>query len=108
LEIVNRFQVSESARNPGKAKGGYHKTRDEALEGAWSGEYQTIVVSAIDRVTREGAEGNLRIIRQFRERGCTLLSVRERWLNSSPEIADVLVAFAGWSALSALRPPHRV
>ena len=53
---------------------------------------------ALDRMTREGAEGALRLIRQFRERACTVLSVQEPWLNASPEIADVLVAFAGWMA----------
>ena len=52
----------------------------------------------LDRLTRGGAEDALRLIRQFRERGCTLLSVKEWWLNSSPEITDVLVAFAGWMA----------
>ena len=39
------------------------------------------------------------MIRQFRQRGVTLVSrPREPWLNGSPEIADVLVAFAGWMA----------
>jgi len=48
------------------------------------------------RRVQEGAEGALRIIRQFRERGCTVVSVKESWLNGSPEVQDVLVAFAGW------------
>lgn len=37
-------------------------------------------------------------MRQFRERHCLLLSVKESWLNASPEVQDVLVAFAGWMA----------
>jgi DNA invertase Pin-like site-specific DNA recombinase len=98
LNIVRRFEVSESAWNGGKAGGEYKKTLKEAMEGAWAGEYSVIVVWALDRATREGAEGALRLIRQFKEKGCTLLSVKETWLNSSPEIADVLVAFAGWMA----------
>jgi DNA invertase Pin-like site-specific DNA recombinase len=40
----------------------------------------------------------LRLIRQFRERGCTIVSVKESWLNGAPEVQDVLVAFAGWMA----------
>jgi putative DNA-invertase from lambdoid prophage Rac len=55
-----------------------------------------IVVWALDRISRNGAEDVLRLIRQFRERGCILLSVQESWLNTTPEIQDVLVAFAGW------------
>lgn len=53
---------------------------------------------ALDRITREGAEGALRIIRQFRERGCTVVSVKESWLNGSAEVQDVLIAVAGWMA----------
>jgi putative DNA-invertase from lambdoid prophage Rac len=45
-----------------------------------------------------GAEDALRIIRQFRQRGCTVVSVKESWLNAAPEVQDVLVAFAGWMA----------
>lgn len=57
-----------------------------------------LIVWALDRITREGAEGALRVIRQFRERGCTVVSVQESWLNGSPEVQDVLIAFAGWQA----------
>jgi putative DNA-invertase from lambdoid prophage Rac len=57
-----------------------------------------IIVWALDRITRLGAEDALKLIRQFRERGVTLVSVRESWLNGSPEVQDVLVAFAGWMA----------
>ena len=31
-------------------------------------------------------------------RGCTVVSVKESWLNGSPEVQDILVAFAGWQA----------
>jgi DNA invertase Pin-like site-specific DNA recombinase len=58
-------------------------------------------VWALDRIVRDeesGAETALRIIRQFRERGCTVVSVQESWLNGSPEVQDILVAFAGWMA----------
>jgi DNA invertase Pin-like site-specific DNA recombinase len=53
---------------------------------------------ALDRLTRAGAEETLALLRRFRERGVTVLSVQEPWLNSSPDIADVLVAFHGWIA----------
>jgi putative DNA-invertase from lambdoid prophage Rac len=98
LDVVRRFEVSDSAWNGGKDGGTYKATLKQALDMAWAGEFDTIVVWALDRITREGAEGALRIIRQFRERGCTVLSVKESWLNASPEVQDVLVAFAGWMA----------
>lgn len=98
LDVVRRFEVADSAWKGGRDGGVYRRTLLEALDGAWRGEYSVLVVWSLDRITREGAEGALRIIRQLRERGCTLLSVRESWLNGSPEVQDVLVAFAGWMA----------
>ena len=78
--------------------GEYRRTLKQALDDAHQGKFAVIVVWALDRITREGAEGALRIIRQFRERGCAVVSVKESWLNGSPEVQDVLVAFAGWMA----------
>jgi DNA invertase Pin-like site-specific DNA recombinase len=98
FQVVRTFTVADSAWNGGKDNGEYRATLQAALDGAWAGEYEVLIVWALDRITREGAEGALRIIRMFRERGCTVLSVKESWLNSSPEVADVLVAFAGWMA----------
>lgn len=97
-EIVHRYQVSESAWNGGTDVGEYRATMRRALDDAWQGEFGVLIVWALDRITREGAEGALRTLRQFRERGCTVVSVKESWLNGSPEIQDVLVAFAGWVA----------
>jgi DNA invertase Pin-like site-specific DNA recombinase len=97
-EIAVRYEVSESAWNGGKAGGEYQATLKRALDDAWAGKFAVLIVWALDRITREGAEGALRIIRLFRERNCILLSVKESWLNGSPEVQDVLVAFAGWMA----------
>jgi len=96
--IGARYEVSESACNGGKDAGDYRGALSQALDDAWAGKFSVLIVWALDRITREGAEGALRIIRQFRERGCTVISVKESWLNGSPEIQDVLVAFAGWQA----------
>ena len=97
-EFAARYEASESAWHGGKDGGEYRRTLKQALDDAHAGKFSVLIVWALDRITREGAEGALRIIRQFRERGCTVVSVKESWLNSSPEIQDVLVAFAGWMA----------
>lgn len=97
-DIVETFTVDDSAWKDGEGGPEYKRQLKAALDGAWQGRYKVIIVWALDRITRLGAEDALRLIRQFRERGCTLLSVQEQWLNGSPEIVDVLVAFAGWQA----------
>lgn len=56
----------------------------------------TLLLDRIVRDDESGAEAALRIFRQFRQRGCMVVSVKESWLNGSPEVQDVLVAFAGW------------
>jgi DNA invertase Pin-like site-specific DNA recombinase len=95
--LARTFTVSDSAwKNGGGPE--YLAALADALEAAHRGEFSVLVVWSLDRICRTGAEDALRIIRKFRERGCTLVSVKESWLNSSPEITDVLVAFAGWQA----------
>jgi DNA invertase Pin-like site-specific DNA recombinase len=96
--ITERYQVSDSAWKDGKGGPEYRAAIQQVLDDAWAGKFSVLIVWALDRITREGAEGALRIIRQLRERGCILVSVQESWLNGSPEVQDVLVAFAGWRA----------
>jgi putative DNA-invertase from lambdoid prophage Rac len=93
-EITRRYLLNDvSAFN-----GAHRETLKAAMDDAWQGEFSVLVVWSLDRISREGAEELLRIIRELRQRGCTLISIKEPWLNSSPEIQDVLIAFAGWVA----------
>ncbi len=96
-EIAGRYQVSDSAwKNGGGDE--YKAELDRALTDAWAGKFSVLIVWSLDRIVRQGAEDALRIFRQFRERGCTVLSVKESWLNGSPEVQDILISFAGWAA----------
>lgn len=97
-KVMCRYEVIESRWNGGKDGGEYRRTLKQALEDARQGKFSVIVVWALDRITREGSEGALRVIRQFAQRGCKVLSVKESWLNAAPEVQDVLVAFADWMA----------
>jgi putative DNA-invertase from lambdoid prophage Rac len=97
-EVACRYEVLESAWEGGKDGGEYQRTLKRALDDAHAGKFQVLIVWALDRITREGAEGALRIIRQFKQRGVIVVSVKESWLNAAPEVQDVLVAFAGWMA----------
>ena len=77
------------------------KTLQRALDDAHAGKFGVLVIWALDRIVRDdesGAEAALRIFRQFRQRGCMVVSVKESWLNGSPEVQDILIAFAGWMA----------
>ena len=97
-EVTQTYTVSETAWNGGQDAGEYKRVLQRALDDARAGRFKVLIVWALDRITQDGAEGALRIIRQFRERGCTVVSVQEGWLSGAPEVQDVLVAFAGWMA----------
>ena len=95
--ITAKYQVSDSAwKNGGGPE--YKKALAQALDDAHAGKFSVLVVWALDRIVREGAEDALRVFRQFRQRGCIIVSVKESWLNGSPEVQDLLIAFAGWMA----------
>ncbi len=100
--LATTYTVSDTAWKDG---GGpeYKKTLQQALDDAHAGRFSVLVVWRLDRICRNGAEEALRLIRMFRERGCILVSVHESWLNGSPEVQDVLVAFAGWMAAEESR-----
>ena len=95
--IRETYVISDTAWKDG---GGpeYRKTLQRALDDAHVGKFSVLVVWSLDRIVREGPEEALRIFRQFRERGCTIVSVKESWLNGSPEVQQLLISFAGWMA----------
>ena len=57
-----------------------------------------LIVWSLDQIVRNGAEEALRIFRQFSDRGRTVVSVKESWLNGLPEVQEILIAFGGWMA----------
>jgi DNA invertase Pin-like site-specific DNA recombinase len=94
--VVTRYELDESAWNEGSRV--YRETLARALDDAHRGCFQVLVVWALDRLTRADIEGTLRLLRRFRERGVTVVSVQESWLNGSPEIQELLVAISAWVA----------
>jgi DNA invertase Pin-like site-specific DNA recombinase len=95
-KVERSYKISDSAWNAGGPE--YNRAVSQALADARRGHFKVLIVWAADRLTRGGAEDLLRLIRQFREQGVAVVSVQEPWLSSTPEIADVLVALAGWNA----------
>jgi putative DNA-invertase from lambdoid prophage Rac len=93
FEVVVEYQLEESAFN------GKHRAKlNEALEDARHGRYSILLIWALDRLSREGPEAMLSVMRQFRERGVRVLSVQESWTDGPPEMQELLSAFFGWMA----------
>ena len=95
--VAETYTVDDSAwKNGGGPE--YQATLQRALDDAWAGKFKVLVIWSLDRIVRLGPEEALRLFRQFQERGCTIVSVKESWLNGSPEVQGLLISFAGWMA----------
>lgn len=93
-EVTRRYVMSDvSAFN-----GAHRQALRDMLDAAWRGEFSVVVVWAADRICRQGIEELLKLIRQFRERHCALVSVQEPWLNGNDAAAELLAAIAAWVA----------
>ena len=108
LRIARRYTVLDTAwKNGGGPE--YKRELEAALDDAWRGKFSVLVIWSLDRIVRNGPEDALRIFRQFSERGCTILSVQESWLNGSAEVQSLLIAFAGWMAqMESARRSERI
>jgi DNA invertase Pin-like site-specific DNA recombinase len=70
----------------------------QALDDACRGEYEVLVVWALDRLERGGIEPTLRVMRQLRERGVQVVSLQEPWTDAGGEMQELLTAIMAWVA----------
>jgi DNA invertase Pin-like site-specific DNA recombinase len=75
------------------------KILKQAQTDARANQFNTLVVWALDRLDRGGAEALLRIVRDFMEVGCDVISKTESWTETSnPQVKELLLSVAGWGA----------
>ena len=77
---------------------GYQAALKALLADAHAGKFSVVIVWAADRLTRQGIEHLLKVIRQLRESGVSLVSVKEPWLSGSDATTELLLAIAAWVA----------
>lgn len=80
-------------------KGEHRAQMRQALTDARLGKFEVMLVWALDRISREGVEETLKILRQFREQGAMIWSLREPWTETSdPHMAELLNSLFAWMA----------
>lgn len=91
FEVVAVYEERESG---GKARPQFERMMLDAHAGQFDG----IVVWALDRFDRLGILRRLMLIDQLDRYGVALLSVKETWIDSSPDnpIRELLIALSGW------------
>ena len=93
LEVVKIYRVEESAW-----RGAQQKYLTAVYEDAHKGDFQVLLVWALDRLSREGPMATLEIVHNLGRRKVQVISLQEPWTNVDGGLRDVLLALAGWIA----------
>jgi len=99
LEVVCELVTEDSAWQAGNGAKGreFDAARAELLNGARLGHYQVVLIWALDRLSRRGAEDTLATLRRLSEYGIDVRSHQEDWLRtSSPEVRELLIGIFAW------------
>ena len=98
LHIAATYTVNESAFHVVDG-GEYETTRKQMLADAHAGSFgKYLLVWTADRASRGGIEDLLKLVRQLREAGVQLISVKEPWLSGNDATTELLLAIAAWVA----------
>lgn len=99
FEITAEYVLDASAWT-----GKQHPQLNAALADARTGKFEILLVWALDRVSREGVEATLAILRRFREQGVMVWSLKESWTETSdPRMAELLASLFAWMAAEESR-----
>ena len=85
--VGERIEVGSAAK--------HRPVWSELLEQARRGEFQVLVVWALDRLGRS-MHGNLRDVLELESRGVRVVSVREAWLDQSGPTRDLVLGVLSW------------
>jgi len=89
-------QALEAASN-GSAR--HREMLGQALADARLGRFEVMLVWALDRVSREGVEATLAILRRFAGHGTAVWSLKEPWTETAdPRMAELLASLYAWMA----------
>jgi DNA invertase Pin-like site-specific DNA recombinase len=94
LHVVHVYDVTGVSGYQGKQE----KYLSEVLKDARLGRFEVLLCWSLDRMSREGPESVLRIVRKFGDVGCQVWSLQEPWTEAGGDLRTLLLAIAGWVA----------
>ena len=101
LEVTREYVFEVSASN-GSAK--HREMLSQVLADARLGRFEVMLVWALDRVSREGVEATLAILRRFAGHGTAVWSLKEPWTETAdPRMAELLASLYAWMAAEESR-----
>lgn len=95
LEISAEYILEGTSAWNGK----HREQLRQALADARARKFDVILVWALDRLSREGIEATLSIMRRFSAEGVPVWSLRESWTETSdPHVRELITAIMAWVA----------
>jgi len=92
-EITNIYEEAESAW-----KAGHQKQLSRLLHDATRKKFDTVLIWALDRLSREGPLAILTLVNRLKLCRIKVLSYQESWTEAPGELGELLYALAGWVA----------
>jgi len=93
FNIVEIYTEEESAW-----KAGHQRELAALIKDAYKGEFDTVLVWSLDRLSREGALAILSLVHKLNSYGVKVLSYQESWTEAPGELGELLYALTGWVA----------
>ena len=87
------YQEQESAW-----KAGHQKELARLLDDARKRKFDTVLVWALDRLSREGPLAILTLVNSLKICGVKVISYQESWTEAPGELGELLYALSGWVA----------
>ena len=94
LRVVRTFRLKRASA----FKGEHRSALDEAVTAAHQGEFQVLLVWALDRLDRESPVGPFEIMQRFKSAGCDVLSLTEPWAAMDGPFSNLMTLIVGWFA----------
>jgi putative DNA-invertase from lambdoid prophage Rac len=99
LDVAAEFVTEDSAWQTGRKGAEFERQRDALVNGARLGQYQVVLVWALDRLSRKGILDTLGTLRQLYDVGADVWSHQEPWLlTTEPRMRELLISFMAWMA----------
>ena len=93
FEVTGIYGEEESAW-----KAGHQKELARLLDDARKRKFDTVLVWALDRLSREGSLAILTLVSKLKTYGVKVISYQESWTEAPGELGELLYALTGWIA----------
>ena len=93
MKVVEVYELHESAW-----RGAHKKVLSQVYQDARLGRFDTLLVWALDRLSREGISATLEIVDRLGRSGVRVVSLQEGWSEVDGPLRELLLSIVAWVA----------